>query len=254
MREAAQRTRAILTLFLSGGAESAPPWGFSCAVPSLVEITTWNFANFPKISLRSFSCIFFFKNIFGEPPEALFEGHVRRFLTTKSSMVKPCWRVHFLCKSNAVLGDEIPYLCLQNGYLGFPKFWLFYFKILKNQQFVFQHTQLFYFYNYQKTVDTYPRYCTLDCTYQVSSWYLDNVLNYNKKNSKNTYLFSVKKRFSRISLELWHVAARGSQHCFLRANTYQIICLYTREVNADVIGDPRQGHSRSPRVFPNNSW
>ena len=75
-----------------------------------------------------------------------------------------------------------------------------------------------------------------------------------KKLKKIHTFFSVKKRFSRISLELWHVAARGSQHCFLRANTYQIICLYTREVNADVIGDPRQGHSRSPRVFPNNSW
>ena len=133
--------------------------------------------------------------MFGGPPEALFEGHVRRFLTTKSSMVKPCWRVHFLCKSNAVLGDEIPYLCLQIGYLGFSKFWLFDFKFLKNQQFVFQHTQLFYFYNYQKTVDTYPRYCTLDCTYQVLSWYLDNVLNYNKKKLKKYIPFFRQKTF-----------------------------------------------------------
>ena len=97
-------------------------------------------------------------------------------------MAKPCWRVHFLCKSNAVLGDEIPYLCLQIGYLGFSKFWLFDFKILKNQQFVFQHTQLFYFYNYQKTVDTYPRYCTLDC----NGWSLWNWTNFSYL--WNTYL------------------------------------------------------------------
>ena len=41
------RSMDVLTLFLSGGGPNRPPWGFSCAVPSLVEITTWNFATFP---------------------------------------------------------------------------------------------------------------------------------------------------------------------------------------------------------------
>ena len=35
-----------------------------------------------------------------------------------------------------------------------------------------------------------------------------------KKLKKMHTFFPSKKRFSRISLELWHVAARGSQHCF----------------------------------------
>ena len=81
-----------LTLFLSGGGRIGPPWG-RCSFVSgdnVLELCT-----FPKISLHQ--CIFFFKNIFGGPPEALFEGH-GRFLTTKSSMLEGSLFMQIQCR------------------------------------------------------------------------------------------------------------------------------------------------------------
>ena len=86
------------------------------------------------------------------------------------------------CASRLAISD------FQNFDFLISKFW-------KINNLSFNIHNFFIFIIIKKTVDTYPRYCTLDCTYQVSSWYLDNVLNYNKKTQKIHTFFPSKKTF-----------------------------------------------------------